>query len=56
MPAVAPVPRAAGIGVVWRDGADDAVRVAAGLGGADGDSIAIRTVRPTKPVSTAAMP
>ncbi len=36
--------------------AADARRAASGLGGADGDSIAISTVKPTKPRSTAPAP
>ena len=53
---VTAVPRAAGIDDEGRRTGDAAVRGAAGFGGADGDSTAINTVRPMKPIMTAAMP
>ena len=54
--ASAAVPRAAGIVDEGRGAGDAAARGATGLGAADGDSIAISTVRPTKPMITAAKP
>lgn len=55
--AVSVVPRAAGIGVVWREGNGAAFRVAAvGLGGGDGASIAMRIDRPPNPIPTAITP
>jgi hypothetical protein len=54
--AVAAVPRAAGIGAVWR-GVAAAVCVAGrGCGGADGASNARTIATPPKPSSTAMMP
>ena len=53
---VAAVPRAAGIEDAGRAGADDALRAAAGLLGAEGASIVINSVRPTNPIKSAPMP
>jgi hypothetical protein len=53
---VAAVPRAAGIEDAGRSGAAAAVRGAAGCGGADGASIVISSVRPTKPSRMAPTP
>jgi hypothetical protein len=55
-PDVAAVPRAAGMDDEGRGTTDAVARGTAGLGGADGDRIAMTTVRPTNPITTAATP
>ena len=52
----AAVPRAAGIGVVWRDTGAGLFGAAAGLSLGAGANIAISTERPPKPIASAIPP
>jgi len=54
-PVVAAVPVAAGMDDDGR-GTDDATARGAGVGGAEGDRMAMTAVRPTNPIATAATP